>query len=62
MATLMRNQRKKKTGRRAFYGPLAFLVACAVLIFLMSIFFRVSTVEVQGNVYYTAQEVQDAAA
>lgn len=61
MATLMRNQRKKKTGRRAFYGPLAFLVACAVLIFLMSIFFRVSTVEVQGNVYYTAQEVQDAA-
>ncbi len=61
MATLMRNQRKKKTGRRAFYGPLAFLVACAVLIFLMSIFFRVSNVEVQGNVYYTAQEIQDAA-
>ena len=61
MATLMRNQKKKKTGRRAFYGPLAFLIACAVLIFLMSIFFRVSSVEVQGNSYYTAQEIQDAA-
>jgi cell division protein FtsQ len=61
MATLMRSQRKKKAGRRAIYGPLAFLVACAVLIFLMSIFFRISTVEVQGNSYYTAQEIQDAA-
>lgn len=61
MATLMRSQRKKKSRRRAFYGPVAFLVACAALIFLMSIFFRVSVVEVQGNSYYTAQEVQDAA-
>lgn len=58
MADLMRNSKKKITVRKALYGPGAFLIACAALIFLMSIFFRVKTVEVRGNSYYTAEEVQ----
>ena len=60
MADLVRNGKKKRTVRRALYGPGAFLIACAALIFLMSIFFRVSSVEVRGNSYYTAEEVEDA--
>ena len=58
MADLMRNSKKKITVRKALYGPGAFLIACAALIFLMSIFFRVKTVEVRGNSYYTAEEVE----
>lgn len=58
MADLVRNGKKKRTVRRALYGPGAFLIACVALVFLMSIFFRVSVVEVQGNSYYTAEEVQ----
>lgn len=60
MADLVRNGKKKRTVRRALYGPGAFLIACAALIFLMSIFFRVSSVEVRGNSYYTSEEVEDA--
>ena len=59
MADLVRNGKKKRTVRKAPYGPGAFLIACAALIFLMSIFFRVSSVEVRGNSYYTA-EVEEA--
>lgn len=58
MADLMRSSKKKRTVRKALYGPGAFLIACAALIFLMSIFFRVKTVEVRGNSYYTAEEVE----
>ena len=58
MADLMRNSKKKITFRKALFGPGAFLIACAALIFLMSIFFRVKTVEVRGNSYYTAEEVE----
>ena len=60
MADLVRNGKKKRTVRRALYGPGAFLIACAALIFLMSIFFRVSSVEVRDNSYYTSEEVEDA--
>lgn len=61
MAQNMRRQPRRKGGvRSALYGPVAFLVICAALVFAMSIFFRVSRLEVVGHAYYTAEEVERA--
>lgn len=51
---------KRKNLRGVFYYPLMFLFFSAVLIFLISIFFRVSKIEVIGNYRYTEQEVKIA--
>lgn len=53
--------RRRQKKRGALFAPLAFLVICAALVFGMSVFFRVSRIEVTGNSLYSAQEVMDAA-
>ena len=59
--TPRRQPRRKKKKRGALYTPLAFIIICAALIFGMSVFFRVSRIEVVGNAIYTDEEVMDAA-
>lgn len=55
--TPRRQPRRKKKSHGALYAPLAFIAICAALILGMSVFFRVSRIEVEGNVRYTADEV-----
>lgn len=53
---MARGQGEKKR-KSALYAPVTFVVICAVLVFAMSVFFRVSSIEVVGNEKYTAEEV-----
>lgn len=43
--------------RRAFSGPLMFVVVVVAAIFVMSLFFRVEDIRVVGNSHYTAEEI-----
>jgi cell division protein FtsQ len=43
--------------RRAFSGPLMFVVVVVAAIFVMSLFFRVEDIQVVGNTHYTAEEI-----
>ena len=52
------NRRKKK--RSVLYAPLSFLVICIALVFGMSVFFRVSGIEVEGNSLYSTEEIISA--
>ncbi len=60
MAQTRRSKPRKTRRRGALYGPLTFIAICAALVFGMSIFFRVSRIEVEGAAYYTTDEVQHA--
>ena len=51
-----RNRKRKK--RNALFAPVAFLIICAALVFGLSVFFRVSTIEVEGNSLYTSEEIK----
>lgn len=54
-------RRRRKTGTKGvFFGPLAFVIIVIALIFGMSVFFRVTNIEVTGNSIYTTQEVIEA--
>ena len=53
--------RKRISRRAALIGPVKFLVGCAVIIFVLSIFLQVRSIEVKGNAHYTAQEIAEAA-
>lgn len=56
-----RRARRPSAGRgRSLLQPLIFLLICVALVLGMSVFFRVSKVEVVGNSIYTAEEVVDA--
>lgn len=58
MAMSMRRQpHKAKRERGKIYIPVAFLIICAAMLFAMTVFFRVSTIEVTGNERYTDEEV-----
>lgn len=57
MEQLKRRTFKKRPARARLYGPAAFLALCLAIVFAMSIFFRVSRIEVRGNAYYTADEI-----
>lgn len=57
MEQLKRRTFKKRPARARLYGPAAFLTLCLAIVFAMSIFFRVSRIEVRGNTYYTADEI-----
>ena len=48
--------------RSSFSGPLMFAVAIVAAIFVMSVFFRVSDIQVKGNVHYTPEEIIRASA
>ena len=56
----MPQQRRTRRKRNALFAPLSFLIICAALVFGMSVFFRVSTIEVEGNALYTAEEIIEA--
>ena len=56
----MPQQRRTRKKRNALFAPLSFLIICAALVFGLSVFFRVSTIEVEGNSLYTAEEIIEA--
>lgn len=55
-----RPQRRRRKKKSALFTPLAFLLICAALVFGMSVFFRVSKIEVVGAVSYSTQEIIEA--
>ena len=50
----------KARKKSAISGPLTFVVTVVAAIFVMSIFFRVKTIEVVGNSHYTKAEIINA--
>lgn len=50
-----RKRKKKKGG--ALFAPVSFLIICVALVFGMSVFFRVSTIGVEGNAIYSPEEI-----
>ncbi|MFB0919848.1 MAG: FtsQ-type POTRA domain-containing protein [Oscillospiraceae bacterium] len=51
-------KKKKNSGTRSFvFSSVSFIVICAALVFGMSVFFRVSNIEVVGAGRYTKQEI-----
>ena len=56
----MAQQKRTRRKRSALFAPLSFLIICAALVFGMSVFFRVSGIEVEGNERYTAEEIIEA--
>ena len=56
----MPQQNKRRKKRSALFAPLSFLIICAALVFGMSVFFRVSGIEVEGNSLYTSEEIIEA--
>ena len=61
---IQRKQRREPRAvrRGSFSGPLMFAVVIVAVIFVMSVFFRVSDVQVRGNVHYEAEEIIRACA
>ena len=57
-----RGENRSPRRRSSFSGPLMFAVAIVAAIFVMSVFFRVSDIQVKGNVQYTAEEIIRASA
>ena len=51
---------RRKKNRSVLSASLSFIAICAALVFGLSVFFKVSAIEVEGNDLYTAQEVIDA--
>ncbi len=43
--------------RSSFSGPLLFVIVIVASIFVMSVFFRVSDIRVEGNTHYTDEEI-----
>jgi cell division protein FtsQ len=43
--------------RSSFSGPLMFVIVIVATIFVMSVFFRVSDIRVEGNTHYTDEEI-----
>ena len=60
MAPEYRQPRKRKRRSRLF-GPVAFLITCTAVVLSMSIFFRVSTIEIVGESRYSDEEILVAA-
>ena len=57
-----RDETKAPRRRSSFSGPLMFAVAIVAAIFVMSVFFRISDIQVKGNVHYTPEEIIRASA
>lgn len=54
------NYGNNKKRRSALYAPLSFIIVCAALVFALSVFFRVSNIEVSGNAIYSTEEIIEA--
>ncbi len=50
----------KKRKHSVVFWPLAFALVCAALIFVLGVFFRVGTIDVEGNKFYTDTEISEA--
>ena len=48
---------RKPRRRNSISAPLTFFVVVVAAIFVMSVFFRVSDIEVEGNTHYTDEEI-----
>ncbi len=58
-------EQKRRSNRRniqasPWFGPMAFVLICVSIVVAMSIFFRVSRVEVEGNEDYTDEQIIEA--
>ena len=60
MAKIDRYGAARKKKRNALFAPLTFLLVCVALVFGMGVFFRVQTIEVEGVVGYTPEEIIEA--
>ena len=61
MATRQKRKKQKSGGVRGFvFSSVSFIVICAALVFGMSVFFRVSNIEVSGAGRYTSEEIVSA--
>ena len=52
-----RQPRRRKKRKSPLFTPLAFVLICAALIFGMSVFFRVTSIAVNGAVNYSEEEI-----
>jgi len=50
----------KARRRSSFSGPITFVIVVIAAIFVMSVFFRVEDIQVEGNVHYTDEEITRA--
>lgn len=57
----VRNDKKERFNLQkilsSFSGPIVFFLVIVAVIFVMSVFFRVSDIQVEGNVHYTDDEI-----
>lgn len=61
MSTKRKRKKQKSGGARGFvFSSVSFIVICAALVFGMSVFFRVSNIEVTGADRYTQEEIVEA--
>ncbi len=57
----MPQESTKKRRHSVFFLPMVFVLVCAALIFVLGVFFRVGKIDVEGNRFYSAEEVAEAA-
>ncbi len=50
----------KRNRHSVVFWPLAFALVCAALIFVLGVFFQVKTIEINGNKFYTDDEISVA--
>ena len=55
-----RTRRRGREKRSVWYAPLSFFLICAAMVFGMSVFFRVSVIEVTGSMTYSDTEILEA--
>ncbi len=61
MTTRRKRKQQKNSGVRGFvFSSVSFIVICAALVFGMSVFFRVSNIQVTGANHYTQEEIIEA--
>jgi len=61
MTTQKKRKKQKNNGVRGFvFSSVSFIVICAALVFGMTVFFRVSNIEVTGANHYTQEEIIEA--
>ena len=58
--TKKQNDTTRKKGFTSNNKPLTFFLVIVAIIFVMSVFFKISKIEVEGNSLYTAEEIVNA--
>lgn len=56
----MRRSHRRQLQASPWFGPMSFVLICISIVVAMSIFFRVQTVEVEGNEDYTDAQIVEA--